>query len=211
MGYKPTHPPKLNASRRALTLKQKEFVKQYLLLRDGTKAAIAAGYSQTTAASLACRMLQEPRIKCVLNRQLAKVAKQFERQLGDAIEQLHCCSTRQIDDLVDQETGKTITDLRKLPKRAKAAMNGYKERITVRTDKDGGTTETVEREFKFVPKESALDMSFKIRGDYAKTGDTKIVQQNNQTNINATLTVHDIVREAIASGDVLQILDATGL
>lgn len=200
-------PQKISAARQTTSPKQKEFINQYLILREGKSAAIAAGYSPKCAGSMASQLLQMPRIKRELNRRLNLMAKRFEAQLGDAMEQLHCCATRQVDDLVDQKTGETITDLRKLPKRAKAAMDSYKEKVTF----DGDGNRTVEREFKFVPKASALDMSFKIRGDYAKTGDTKIVQQNNQTNINATVTVQDIVREAIASGDVLQILDATGL
>lgn len=210
MGFKP---PKLMAGQRALTEKQKTFVKEYMLCGDGKKSAIAAGYSIKCADTMACRLLQEPRIKRELGKIRSRVAKQYEDRLGDAMEQLHSCITRQADDLVDPETGNTITDLRELPQRAKAAMDGYKERTTVRYDKDGGKIETTEREFKFVGKASALDMAFKIRGDYAKTGSqTNIIQQNNtETHITANLTVQDVVREAIASGDVMQILDATGL
>lgn len=169
-------PKKISAARQITSPKQKEFINQYLILREGKAAAIAAGYSPKCAGSMASQLLQMPRIKRELNRRLNMMAKRFEAQLGDAMEQLHHCVTRQGDDLVDPVTGETITDLRNLPPRAKAAMDGYKEKTTVRYDKDGGKTETVEKEFKFVSKANSLDMAFKIRGDYAKT--------SNETNVN---------------------------
>lgn len=48
---------------RELTPRQKRFVEEYLRNGNGTAAAIAAGYSEKTAAGQASRLLKEPAVQ----------------------------------------------------------------------------------------------------------------------------------------------------
>lgn len=55
----------------SLTAKQSRFVEAYLLEPNGTKAALAAGYSQTGAAVEASRLLTNPKVVAELERRRA--------------------------------------------------------------------------------------------------------------------------------------------
>jgi len=59
-----------------LTPKQKEFVKQYLVDLNATRAAIRAGYKERRARERGCRLLHHPRIQAAL----AEAAKQREQR-----------------------------------------------------------------------------------------------------------------------------------
>ncbi len=59
-----------------LTPKQKKFCEEYVILMNGTKAAINAGYSKDTAYSIACENLKKPEIKA----RIAELRKEIEEQ-----------------------------------------------------------------------------------------------------------------------------------
>lgn len=61
-----------------LTPKQKEFCRQYLLLRNGTKAAEAAGYSKKTANEQASRLLANVNIKAAIEKGEQEIVKKFQ-------------------------------------------------------------------------------------------------------------------------------------
>jgi phage terminase small subunit len=150
-------------SRKPLTPKQTEFVRQYVLLKDATKAAVAAGYKPDNAASVACRLLQSPSLKREINKSLNRIGKQYGKQLAVAYEELFHCVTRRGSDFVDPETGRLLP-IHELPERALAAIDGIEEEV--KTDRHG--TETVKRKLKLVNKSNVMDMAFKINGAYAK-------------------------------------------
>ena len=51
-----------------LSGKQEEFVRQYLLDKNGTQSAIRAGYTPTSAKNIASRNLKNPRIRLAIER-----------------------------------------------------------------------------------------------------------------------------------------------
>ena len=59
-----------------LTPKQEKFCQEYVILMNGTKAAINAGYSKDTAYSIACENLKKPEIKA----RIAELRKEIEEQ-----------------------------------------------------------------------------------------------------------------------------------
>ena len=59
-----------------MTNKQQAFVNEYIIDSNGTRAAIAAGYSAKTAAVKASTLLNEPEIK----EALAEIQKQSEQR-----------------------------------------------------------------------------------------------------------------------------------
>jgi phage terminase small subunit len=58
-----------------LNSKQRKFIKLYAGGMSGTKAAIAAGYSERSAHSQASRMLKEPKIKSEIDKLLKEEAE----------------------------------------------------------------------------------------------------------------------------------------
>jgi phage terminase small subunit len=68
----------MTGSQMALTAKQQRFCDEYLVDLNGTRAAIAAGYSEKTAASMATENLTKPNIAAYLADQQAKRAARTE-------------------------------------------------------------------------------------------------------------------------------------
>ena len=146
---------------RPLTARQKAFVREYVLLNDGTKAAIKAGYSKGRASDEARELLQHPAIKRELGKARAHLAKQYKSQLDLAIGRLVSCITRVGSDYVDEQ-GRPIP-LHQLSQRANEAVDGIE--VTQFEDKAGNVhTKT---KLKLMPLSSGLDMAFKIQGSYA--------------------------------------------
>lgn len=61
-----------------LTLKQSEFIKEYLIDLNATQAAIRAGYSERTAHAIGQENLTKPSIKAMINLELEKRAEKTE-------------------------------------------------------------------------------------------------------------------------------------
>ena len=59
-----------------LTTKQKSFVFEYLKDKNGTQAAIRAGYSKSTANEQAARLLANVSIKAAIDAELQKIAEE---------------------------------------------------------------------------------------------------------------------------------------
>lgn len=55
---------------KTLTVKEARFIPQYLLDGNGTRAAVAAGYSERTAARIASTLLAKPHIRAALDKAL---------------------------------------------------------------------------------------------------------------------------------------------
>lgn len=64
-----------------MPIKQKLFVYEYLISRNGTDAAIKAGYSKKTAAQIAARLLRNVKIQNCIDNQVKKIE---EKSLIDA-------------------------------------------------------------------------------------------------------------------------------
>lgn len=138
------------------------FVKQYVLLRCTTKAAIAAGYSKKRAGAEGRELLDHPAVKREIGKAMSRLAKQYEVQLKVAMTELFHGLTRRGTDLVDEKTGKMLP-LHDMPERIDACIEGYEEEVTI--NKAGKPV--VKRKVKLTSKTSAMDMAFKLMGSYA--------------------------------------------
>lgn len=69
--------PKIYAES-GLTSKQACFVAEYLVDSNATRAAIAAGYSERTAARIGSELLTKPLLKAAVNAGRKRIAKKLE-------------------------------------------------------------------------------------------------------------------------------------
>ena len=61
-----------------LTPKQKAFIKEYLIDRNGKQAAIRVGYSPATAENQASRLLSKDKVRLVVKKEMQKHADKCE-------------------------------------------------------------------------------------------------------------------------------------
>ena len=82
-----------------LTTKQRRFIEEYCVARrraganagtmfNGTKAAIAAGYSRKSAAGVACQNLIKPHIRQAIDARLADLSKRALMQADEVLDRL---------------------------------------------------------------------------------------------------------------------------
>lgn len=69
-----------------LTNKQKTFIEEIPKNQwNGTKAAIAAGYSEKSAGVMACRLLRNPRVSEELERRTVEIVQKTDVEVGEII------------------------------------------------------------------------------------------------------------------------------
>lgn len=70
----------------ALTLKQQIFVREYLVDFNGTRAAKAAGYSESSAYVTASKMLKQPKIAAEIAKVSDAIIEKADEKLGLSVE-----------------------------------------------------------------------------------------------------------------------------
>lgn len=85
--------------------REEMFVKHYIANDfNATEAAVAAGYSPNGAKVTACRMLQKPRIKELLKRQMQKTERKLEITFEWKIKKLKAC----VDSAINEVDGREL-------------------------------------------------------------------------------------------------------
>ena len=149
-------------SNQPLTLKQKSFIDHLMILNDGTKAAIAAGYTKSRASQQSHDLLQHPAIKRELGKRRTQLAKENKEKLVVALQLIYDAMTTEPTDFIDPKTNRMLP-IHQLPQRARNAVEGLE--ITEKKDKFGNVTVTTK--LKQFAKSSAADMAMKVMGGYA--------------------------------------------
>jgi phage terminase small subunit len=84
-----------------LTLKQKIFVKEYVKDFNGTRAAIAAGYSEDSAALIASENIRKPYIQTAVEAELKKIEKKIDISIDKIADELAKIAFSNIKDFVE--------------------------------------------------------------------------------------------------------------
>lgn len=140
---------------RELDDREKRFVQEYLLDPNTRRAAIAAGYSETTASTKAHQWASEsnptkPWVVRELKRQQARLARKHELSVDRVLEELKLIGFFDIGDVMrtDPETGKLyVRDLNELTPRERRAIGELTQTTTERIEqgKDGESATVIEK------------------------------------------------------------------
>ncbi|WP_051937011.1 terminase small subunit [Erwinia sp. 9145] len=148
---------------------QAAFVLEYVKDRNGTQAAIRAGYSEDSASVTASRLLSKAKVRTAVNRQLQAAA---ERQLITAdrvIAEMAAIGFSNFQDILDSRGD--LTNVNDLPRQAAAAIKEIRVKVTTRGDDD-----IEETTYKLHDKRAALTELMKhlqLFGPEQEGGDTE--------------------------------------
>jgi phage terminase small subunit len=115
-----------------LNPRQKLFCEEYVIDRNATRAAIAAGYAKKTARGTGSRMLTNANIKKYISELAKKVSDKLEITSERVLDEIASMAFYDIADLVEISDGNEITgltspqDIRKLPRNIRRAITGWK-------------------------------------------------------------------------------------
>lgn len=144
-----------------LTARQRLFVERYIIHRNATKAAEEAGYADPN--SFGPKLLSHPKVAAVLSRIEKRTTKRNGLEREAVLRRLANNLHRNLMDLVDED-GYVISDIRQIPKRAHAWIDGLKVKQLF---SDDGEIVGQIIEFKLSPNASVQDMAMKHIGGYA--------------------------------------------
>jgi phage terminase small subunit len=140
-----------------LTLKEQAFVEVYIANKgNGTQAAIAAGYSERSAHTLASRLLRKVEIKAAIERKTAKAFARYDVTPDKIVRELAKIGFSNVDDFIaKQEDGSVIIDLSTATPEQLAALTSIE--LDQYTDGRGANARGVKRvRFKLADKRQAL-------------------------------------------------------
>ena len=155
------------ASLDRLNDRQRRFVLEYQLDYNGTRSAIAAGYSKKTAGLRAIKLLKHKVIQAIIGKSQLQSRKRLELETAEILEQLAYLATRSGADFVDAK-GRLFENVHDMPERAQQSIDGIKQKVKRYTLPDGTEIEEVETEFKLVSKLGSIDLAMKHKGLFAE-------------------------------------------
>lgn len=115
-----------------LSAKHKLFVEEYLRNgENGTQAAIAVGYSETSAAKMACKILQQPNVADHLARRRKSVAKAAAMETDEIAAELAKLARSKITDVMSWDAATvTLKPSADIPEDAAAAIESVEQTMS---------------------------------------------------------------------------------
>ena len=132
-----------------MTNKQKRFCEEYLIDLNATQAAIRAGYSTESAASIGSENMQKPEIRARIDKSIAEQSKRTGVNADRVVRELARVALANADDIIDASTATLKKDVSRDDTAAIASV-----RVKTIPTADGPG---VEREIKLHDKLKALE------------------------------------------------------
>lgn len=142
--------------KRLLTDKQKQFAVEYLVDRNGSAAAIRAGFSAKGSRVTASRLLTNPNIKAIIEKKTAKIIEKTEMTAEKAMLEVKAIATSNIMDGMEYDPNTREFSF-KAPDEVPAEFWKAAQEVTVFQLPNGGGMAT---KVKMHPKLSALKMEY---------------------------------------------------
>jgi len=151
----PKKPPPIKIVKR--DQRYERFCKEYVIDLNGKRAAIAAGYSASTAESKASQMLRIDKVKA----RIAELQEKKSDKLGSTAEkvlgELMRLGFSNISDYITIQGGDAYVDLSELTREQAAAIQAIE--VETYVEGNGKDAKTVKRtKFKLVDKTRSLDL-----------------------------------------------------
>lgn len=174
--------------------RQQMFVLEYLKDLNGTKAAIRAGYSENSAASIASENLTKPNIKEAVKDKINEIFENQQELILKVQRELECLGFADIKDHIDFDNKLNYKTTNETDTRA---IESVKVKRSYKTKKgsDGDEGFTIEDiEFKMHPKKAALDSLKQMLG-VAEKIDVNVSSEDQDEAIKAIMAKHGIKTE----------------
>lgn len=150
-------PPRAKRHRKSAPIRYERFAREYLIDLNGTRAAIAAGYSPKTAASQASDLLNVPKVQALIAKLNEKRQAKTEVNAEKVLTELALMGHSNMLDYIRVVDGDAVVDLSGLTREQAAAM----QEITVEdyVDGRGEDARDVKRiKFKLADKARSLEL-----------------------------------------------------
>ena len=165
-----------------LTDKQTLFISEYCIDCNATRAALAAGYSEDTAAKIGWENLQKPEIAKAVREKLLEMASRAEITAGAVLRELALLAFADMGQYSTiDEDGNVRMDFRQMGPDGMRAVKKIKQEVQFVGDANEKMP-ILKTEFELYDKQAALDKLMKYMGLYAKDNERK-VEHSGEVNV----------------------------
>ena len=150
-----------------LTPKQELFVREYLVDRNATQAAIRAGYSEKSAHDQGSRLLKHVEVQAALRARGAEALARLEVTEERTMQELAAVAFSNIKDYLkwDKDGDLVVKDSADIPDALAAAIESVEEQVIESKNKDGSRSYIrTKRKIKLYPKLPALQLISEYQG-----------------------------------------------
>ena len=165
-----------------LTDKQTLFISEYCIDCNATRAALAAGYSEDTAAKIGWENLQKPEIAKAVREKLLEMASRAEITAGAVLRELALLAFADMGqyNTIDED-GNVRMDFRQIGPDGMRAVKKIKQEVQFVGDANEKMP-ILKTEFELYDKQAALDKLMRYMGLYAKDNERK-VEHSGEVNV----------------------------
>jgi phage terminase small subunit len=165
-----------------LTDKQTLFISEYCIDCNATRAALAAGYSEDTAAKIGWENLQKPEIAKAVREKLLEMASRAEITAGAVLRELALLAFADMGqyNTIDED-GNVRMDFRQMGPDGMRAVKKIKQEVQFVGDANEKMP-ILKTEFELYDKQAALDKLMRYMGLYAKDNERK-VEHSGEVNV----------------------------
>lgn len=168
-----------------LTKKQQHFVLEYLVSKNGTQSAIKAGYSESSAGSIASENLQKPEIRAAIDEKLNELWENREKELGRIWGELRAIGYAKLDDYIEWD-GETA-NVKPFDEIDARALNAIKIKRIRSESNDNVDTEVIE--VKFNDKLKALESMARMAGGLGVSEQIKMTTESGEITFDVNIKV----------------------
>ncbi len=160
-----------------LTNKQTLFISEYCIDCNASRAALAAGYSEDTAAHMGWENLQKPQIATAIREKLLEMASRAEITAGSVLRELALMAFADMSqyNTIDED-GNVRMDFRQMGPDGMRAVKKIKQEVQFVGDANEKMP-ILKTEFELYDKQAALDKLMRYMGLYAKDNERKVTGQ----------------------------------
>lgn len=136
-----------------------QFAREYVIDRNGTRAAIAAGYSEETAGSQACRLLTNVKVRKIIDRLTSQRASKLDLKAERVLEEISRLAFSNMMDYmeIDEDGNPKGLNLAMLTRDQAAAIQEISEDATGGNG-DGERRLVLRTKFKLADKTKNLEL-----------------------------------------------------
>ena len=161
-----------------LTDKERLFVFEYRIDRNGARAARSIGYAPSKASNAATRLLKKVSVQRALLKLDRELVKKLELSVELVAQQLQYSLTRSAEEFVyppEHERAGETKDINDMSERARAVINGFDQEVSVITLDDGREIRKIKTKLRITDKNAAIDLAMKHKGMFAPVqGELKV-------------------------------------
>lgn len=147
--------------------RQRRFVLEYMIDHDQRQAAIRAGYKESGAAVMGCKLMKDSIVRAIIGRMERQDVEELELSREETLRQLYYALTRRVRDFVDGEGVGLLPH--ELPEQSQSILDGFEQEVEEEIEDGKLVGRKIKTKYRLTPHAAAREQAMKHKGLFAPT------------------------------------------